>query len=78
MINILYLNSLFHSVFREIRCQLDKMESVSNDSQAYRDCVSCKPGKKTSLPPLRYKLQDQMKQQISFLDLSNTEIAKRL
>ena len=54
------------------------MESVSKHSQAYIDLVSCKPFKKTSLPPLKYKLQDQLKQQTSFLELSNAEIAKRL
>ena len=78
MLNISWLDSLFHSVSQEILYRLDQMESASNHSQSYIDLVSCKPFKKTSLPPLKYKAQDQMKQQISFLDLRNTEIAKRL
>ena len=78
MLNISWLDSLVHSVSQEILYRLEKMESASNHSQSYIDLVSCKPFKKTSLPPLKYKVQNQMKPQISFLDLSNAEISKRL
>ena len=74
MLNISWLDSLLHSVSQEI---LYRLESASKHSQSYIDLVSCKPFKKTSLPPLKYKVQNQMKPQISFLDLSNAEIAKR-
>ena len=54
----------------------DYNESVDH-SKTYIDLVSCKPFKKTSLPPLKYKFQDQLKHQISIMELNSTENIKR-
>ena len=50
----------------------------ANHIKAYIDLVSCKPFKKTSLPPLGCKIQNMRTQETSVLELSISEIVKRL
>ena len=45
-----------------------------NHIRAYINLVSCKPFKKTSLPPLRYKTQKQ--KQTPIIELSPAEVTR--